>query len=132
MALILDTRFLIAHTFPPTREDRERITRFTARVLGRERLLIPGVVAVEYIKVAGRRLGRAAAVARLSLWLNSGAEFTPLSKEAAMKAGELLLKGPDVPTADAIIAATALTLHAKVVTDDPHFDALGIKRIWYR
>ena len=131
MALVLDTRFLIAHTFPPSGEDRERIARFAAKVLREERLVIPSVVAVEYIRVAGRRLGRVAAVARLNLWLNSGAELAPLSREIAVKAGELSLGRPDVPLADAIIAAVALSLRAKVVSDDPHFDALGIKRVWY-
>ncbi len=32
---------------------------------------------------------------------------------------------------DCIIAATALITHARVLSDDPHFDAIKeIKRIW--
>jgi len=31
LALILDTRFLIAHTFPPTERDREKIREFVGR-----------------------------------------------------------------------------------------------------
>ena len=132
MALVLDTRFLIAHTFPPSKEDRERIARFAARVLREERVVIPSVVAVEYVRVAGRRMGRAAAVTRLNVWLNSGAEFAPLSREAAVRAGELLLRRPDVPIADAMIAAVALSMRARVVSDDPHYDELGVKRVWYK
>lgn len=132
MALVLDTCFLIAHTFPPSREDRDRITRFTTRLLGEEKFVIPSIVAVEYIKVAGRRLGRVAATTRLNAWLNSGAEFAPLSKEVAVKAGELSVRYLDVPIADVIIAAIAMSLHARVVTNDHHFDALGVRKLWYR
>lgn len=132
MALVLDTRFLIAHTFPPSQEDRERIVRFAAKVLDRERVVIPSVVAVEYIRVAGRRVGKAAAVTRLNMWLNSGVEFTPLSREVAVAAGELSLRHPSVPMADAVIAAMALSMHARVVSDDTHYDKLGVRRLWYK
>jgi len=132
LALVLDTRFLIAHTFPPSREDRDRVARFAARILGRERVAMPSIVAVEYIRVAGRRIGRTAAVARLNMWLNSGAELAPLSRETAVKAGELSLKHPNVPIADAVIAAIALSMHARVVSDDTHYEELGVKRLWYR
>ncbi len=132
MALILDTRFLLAHTFPPTREDRDKIAKFTAKTLQKEKIAIPSIVAVEYIKIAGRKIGKTAATTRLNAWLNYGAEYIPLTKQAAIKAGTLLLAHPNVPTADAIISAIALTLRAKIVSDDPHFDALGAPKIWYK
>ena len=105
---------------------------FAAKVLSKERVVIPSVVAVEYIKVAGRRVGRAVAVTRLNLWLNSGAEFAPLSRVDAVAAGELSLRHPNVPMADAVIAAIAMSMHARIVSDDTHYDELGVRRVWYK
>ena len=90
------------------------------------------IVAVKYIRIAGIRMGKAAAVARLKAWFNSGAEYAPLSEEVALKAGELSLRHTYVPITDTIIAATALSPHAKVVSDDLYFNALRIDRIWYK
>lgn len=53
MALVLDTRFLITHTFPPTKKDRDKIRFFIAKIR-REKLYMPSVVVVEYIKVTDR------------------------------------------------------------------------------
>ncbi len=131
MALVLDTRFLIAHTFPPTREDRDRIKLFTARIR-REKLYIPSIVLVEYLKVAGRRIGGEAARVRLRSWINAGAEVIFLSEESAFKAGNLSLRNPRVPLADIIIAAIAATCNATIVSDDPHFSVLGARTIWYK
>jgi len=38
--LILDTRFLIAHAFPPSDEERRSVATFLSRI-SKERLLIP-------------------------------------------------------------------------------------------
>lgn len=132
MALVIDTIFLLTHTFPPSIDDREKIVHFIAKVIEVEKVIIPSVVVAEYIKVAGRRIGKAAAIAKLNTWLGSGAIFIPLTKEIAMKAGELLLRYPNVPIADAIIAAIAISLHARIVSKDPHFKILGVKNIWYK
>ena len=131
MALILDTRFLIAHTFPPTYEDRERVERFVTKIL-QEKFFIPSVVIVEYVRVAGRRIGKEAVSVRLRSWINAGAEVVPLTEELAFKAGELALKNPGVPLADTIVAVTALSLKARVVSDDPHYTMLGVKTVWYK
>jgi hypothetical protein len=40
MALILDTKFLIAHTFPPSDEERRSIANFLSRI-SKEKLIIP-------------------------------------------------------------------------------------------
>lgn len=39
MTLILDTRFLVAHAFPPSDEDRVRIREFMRRIAKEELLL---------------------------------------------------------------------------------------------
>ncbi len=129
MALILDTRFLIAHTFPPTSRDREMIREFVARRAG-EGFVIPAVVVAEFIKVAGRRIGSEAAEVRVRVWLSSGAEVAPIDEGLAIEAGRMALsKG--VPLADALVAAVAQSTGGVVVTDDPHFRELGVKTVWY-
>jgi predicted nucleic acid-binding protein len=56
MALILDTRFLIAHCFPRSKEERERIKDFLPKI-AKDTLMIPSIVVVEFIKIAGSAVG---------------------------------------------------------------------------
>jgi len=131
LALILDTRFLVAHAFPPSREDRERLLEFQ-RKLVRETLLIPSIVVAEFIKVAGLRVGLAAARALVGGWVRAGAQVSEVTWEDADRAGEYLLRIPEVPVADALIAAQAARFSAAVVSDDHHFRALGVRVVWYK
>ena len=130
MALVFDTRFLIAHTFPPSMEHRRLISSFLSRIIGEE-LYIPSIVVVEYIKVAGRRIGIDAAETRIRSWINSGVRLITLDYDTSMEAGELSAKYPFIPMADIIIATLAGKIKARVVTDDKHFRTLGIKTVWY-
>jgi predicted nucleic acid-binding protein len=131
LALILDTRFLLAHAFPPSREDREMLLEFQRR-LAKETLLMPSIAVAEFIKVAGPRLGLAAAKAAVRNWVGAGARVTEIAWEDAEKAGEYLLKMPEVLIADALIAAQAARFSATVVSDDHHFRALGVRVTWYK
>lgn len=131
MALILDTRFLIVHTFPPSREDREKLLEFEKK-LAKETLLIPSIVVAEFIKVAGLKIGLAAARITVRNWLRAGALVSEITWEDADKAGEYLLKMPELPIADALVAAQAARLSAAVASDDHHLRALGVKLVWYK
>jgi hypothetical protein len=52
----------------------------------------------------------------------------PVDEDVAMEAGKLLLKHRDVPFADSLIAAFVHCKMAEsVLSDDPYFQALGIK-----
>jgi len=131
LALILDTRFLIVHTFPPSREDREKLLEFEKK-LAKETLLIPSIVVAEFIKVAGLKIGLAAARITVRNWLRAGALVSEITWEDADKAGEYLLKMPELPIADALVAAQAARLSAAVASDDHHLRALGVKLVWYK
>lgn len=131
MALIIDTRFLIDHTFPPTDEDHEQIIRFLKR-LKQEKTYIPNIVIVEYLKVAGKIIGLSAAKTKIRIWINSGVEPIPLRQEEAMEAGEQALRTPNIPLADIIIATLAKKYKAKIVSDDPHYKAIGVPTVWYK
>jgi predicted nucleic acid-binding protein len=60
------------------------------RRLAKETLLIPSIVVAEFIKVAGPRLGLAAAKAAVRNWVRAGARVTEIAWEDAEKAGEHL------------------------------------------
>ncbi len=128
--VIADTRFLIVHTLPSTELEREKIDELMHLHL-REGLLIPTVVVVEYLKVAGRKLGKQAAILRIQKLKNDGAEFISLDEKIAFTAGELLLKEPEKPIGDVIIAATSLNAKARfLISDDPEFEQLWVKTKW--
>ena len=55
----------------------------------------------------------------------------PYKEEAIFITGEMALKYRSVPLADVTIAAMAKLLDAKVVSDDPHFELMGIRTVWY-
>ncbi|MFA6332778.1 MAG: PIN domain-containing protein [Methanoregula sp.] len=71
------------------------------------------------------------ATARLRVMQVQGSKLNliPLSPEIAMDAG--MLKRPGISVADAIIAATALSVGASVVTNDPHFTEMGVGAMGY-
>lgn len=130
MAVVLDTRFLLTHTFPPSEDDKKLLKKFTSKIF-RRKVYLPLVVVVEYIKIAGKRLGSEGAENRLLSWLASGVHLVEMTYNDAVEAGKILLIH-DVPVADAIIASIAKRLKAPVVSDDPHFSELKVKTIWYK
>jgi predicted nucleic acid-binding protein len=130
MALILDTRFLIAHSFPKSEIEREKIKDILSRI-SKDSLIIPSVVVIEFIKIAGFTIGLEPAKIKLRLWIGSGAEVTPIDEDTAFLAGEIAFQHKGVPIADIIIAAIAKRFKATVITNDPHFATLNVKTAWY-
>ena len=130
MALILDTRFLIAHCFPKSKEERERIRNFLSKI-AKDTLVIPSIVVVEFTKIAGSAMGLEQAKIKLRTWIGSGAEIVPIDKDVAFLAGEVAFRHRNVPIADVIISTVAQRFKATVVTDDPHFTTLDVKTTWY-
>ena len=61
--------------------------------------------------------------------LNTALEVVPVDVGIAISAGNL--KKRKISLADAIIAATAVQVQATVVTNDTHFDELGVSRTGY-
>ncbi|MEM2927358.1 MAG: PIN domain-containing protein [Nitrososphaerota archaeon] len=130
MALILDTRFLITHTFPPSENIRKKIKEFTSKI-AREELFIPSIVITEFIKIAGYKLGRESSEIKLKIWLSEGVKVIPLNEELAFLAGRMALSHANIPICDVIIGTIAKHIGARIVTDDPHFIELDIKTLWY-
>jgi predicted nucleic acid-binding protein len=130
MTLVADTRFLLVYTFPTDQQERERIRELMHRSL-REHLVIPSVVITEYFKTAGRKIGKQGVSTRISVLKENGADISGVDESIAFLAGEILLKDERRSIGDALIAATAMILHAShVVSDDPHFHEFGLKTKW--
>lgn len=95
------------------------------------RLVAPSVVSTEFLKIAGARIGEAAAELRLNLLKERGMKVIPITEEMALTAARLLLTHQDVPIADALIASPVKMGDAQyVVTDDPHYQTLKIRTRW--
>jgi len=130
MTSVCDTTLLITFRFPPSEEVRQKITRLLQRELS-QRLLVPSIVSTEYIKAAGRKVGIEAAVTHIHELESRGASVTDINRQVALEAGRLLAKHPDVPIADALLAASAIVYAADhVVTNDPHFRKMSVKTLW--
>jgi len=130
MTSVCDTRLLITFRFPPSEETKQKITKLVQRELG-ERLLVPSIVLAEYVKVASKKVGVEAAITHIHELESRGIIVTNINREIALEAGRLLAKYPNVPIADALLAASATVYSADhVVTNDPHFKKLGVKTQW--
>ncbi len=71
------------------------------------------------------------AESRYQALIQSGIEIQNLTPSIAQQAGLFKCQYKNLPMGDCIIAATALTNHAKIISDDPHFDNIKeTKRAW--
>ena len=131
MKEILDSTFLVTHY---TTDDERILSRTRAKLaaLRRERRgVLPSVVVAEVTNAVCREGGREKALAQLGALEHTGLEVVPLDIGLARDAGLLKCVHRDVPMADCVIAATALLLGGRVVTNDPHFSKVkGLRTTW--
>ena len=131
MKEILDSTFLVTHY---TADDEQILSRTRAKLaaLRRERRgVLPSVVVAEVTNAVCREGGREKALAQLGALEHAGLEVVPLDIGLARDAGLLKCVHRDVPMADCVIAATALLLGGRVVTNDPHFSKVkGLRTTW--
>jgi predicted nucleic acid-binding protein len=122
MQAIIDTRFLVTHFLAPDKETK-KWTKTTLENLQREPNLgiIPSIVIHEFYKFEMQTFGADVANIRINIVLKSKLVVSDLDSEIAVEAARLRCKYADLPTADAIIAATAIkSSSAFVLTDDKH------------
>ena len=131
MKEILDSTFLVTHY---TTDDEQILSRTRAKLaaLRKERRgVLPSVVVAEVTNAVCREGGREKALAQLGALEHAGLEVMPLDIGLARDAGLLKCVHRDVPMADCVIAATALRLGGRVVTNDPHFSKVkGLRTTW--
>ena len=130
MTAVADTRLLLSHEFPPDEGVRDSVRALLQRELA-SRLLAPSVVLTEFIKIAGARMGEAAALARIAQLKECGLRVVPVGERHALAAGKLMLAHNETPMADALIASFVASRDAAyVVSDDPCYRTLGVKTKW--
>ena len=131
MKEILDSKFLLTHYGAKDEEVLSR-TRTRLAVLRKERRgVLPSIVIAEVANAICQEAGRAEALAKLRALEHAGLEVVQLDPELARDAGLLKCMHRDLPMADCVIAATALRLGGRVVSDDPHFSKVkGLRTTW--
>jgi predicted nucleic acid-binding protein len=122
MKALMDTRFFIAH-FLAQDELTKKQTRKTLQNLqnGANLGIVPSIVIHEFYKFLLETYGKDTADIRINTILSSELQTVNLDPVIGIEAAKLRCKYAELPTADAIIAATAIATSCEyVLTDDKH------------
>jgi predicted nucleic acid-binding protein len=122
MRATLDTRLFIDSL---SSEDKEFQKWARATLINLQRPpnqgIVPSIVIHEVYKILQESLGKDVADMRVNGILKSDLQIVNLDPQIAIAAAKLRCKYGELPTADAIIAATAMALSCDyVLTDDRH------------
>ena len=122
MKAVVDTRFFIDSLVNEDEQIRKS-TRLTLQTLQRKENLgiVPSIVIHEFYKFQLQNLGKEVAELRLNSLLKLDLKIINLDIPIAIEAAKLRCKYAELPTADAIITATAITTSSDyILTDDKH------------
>ena len=127
----LDTRFFLTHFLA----DTENLKRRTAKKMAefqRATAIVPTIVLHEIYKFQFENMGREVAEMRLDTITKSGFTLVDLDPKIAVTSAQLRCRHKQLPTADAIVVATAIeTKSGRVISDDPHFrEVKAIRTEW--
>lgn len=127
----VDTRFLLTTFLEESAPIQEKVKR-KARELREAGAYVPTIVLHEVFKFEYETQGAEIANHRANAIVQSTFQVVPLDARIALSSAELRCRHRGLPTADSIIAATALALKSNiVVTDDPHFEQIrGLRAEW--
>jgi predicted nucleic acid-binding protein len=128
---VLDTRFLTEYFYSTDSETKKKTTRKLKELIAKNEGVLPTIVVAEIIQITCERRGEDIAESRYQALMQSGLQLQNLTPPIAKNAGILKSKYKKVPIGDCIISATAIQNHARVLSDDPHFDNIKeTKRVW--
>ena len=122
MKAVIDTRFFIEH-FLAQDESSKKLTRRILENLqnGSNLGLVPSIVIHEFYKFLLENYGKNVADIRTSTIQSAELEIVNLDVVIGIEAAKLRCRYAELPTADAIIAATAITTSSDyIITDDKH------------
>ena len=122
MKAVTDTRFFLLH-FLSSDDRSKKWTRTTLENLqrGANVGIIPSIVIHEVYKFELENFGKDVADIRIDSLLRARLNTINLDPSIAIEAARLRCKYSDLPTADAVIAATAIKTSSEyVLTDDKH------------
>ena len=123
---VYDTRFFVELYYS---KDEQLLQRIKAEKQRRQEKFISTIVIHEVYKLTLQREGRETAMLRTAL-LKQDFKVVPVTAEIAEISAELRHKY-NLSMGDSMIAATASSLKALCVSDDPHFKRIKeIKTTW--
>jgi len=128
---VLDTRFLREYFFPNQNEPKQKTTRKLQTLIAKNEGILPTIVIAEITQITCALRGKDMAESHYQALIQSGLQIQNLTPPIAKQAGLFKCAYQNLPMGDCIIAATAQVNHARVLSDDPHFDCIDdIKRVW--
>jgi len=128
---VLDTRFLTEYFYATQAETKKKTTRKLKELIAKNEAILPTIVLAEIIQITCTKRGKDMAESRYEALTRNGLQIQDLTPPIAKHAGLLKSKYKNVPIGDCIIAATAIENHARILSDDPHFDKVTeTKRTW--
>ncbi len=128
---MLDTRFLREYFYSDHNESKQKLSRKLDALIAANEAILPTIVLAEITQITCALRGKDMAQSRSRALIQSGLEIHDLTPPIAEQAGLFKCQYSNLPMGDCIIAATALLNHARVLSDDPHFDYVKeIKRVW--
>jgi len=122
MKAVMDTRFLLL-LFLAFDDRTKKWTKITLEKLqqGGNVGIVPSIAIHEFYKFVFEKWGKEVADLRVNFVLQSKLSAVNLDPAIAIEAAKLRCKYAELPTADAIIAATAIKTSSEfVLTDDKH------------
>ena len=122
---IFDTRFFIELFY---QKDQTRLNQLKTELRQTHDRIVSVVTVYETHRINQSKEGKTVAGLR-SDTIKRGFTVVPLDYTISTKAAEIAEKHR-TPLADSVIAALSLSLNAPVVTDDPHFQSIGVKTRW--
>ena len=122
MKAVLDTRFFM-NSLENSDEGFRKWAEITLQSLQAQANvgIVPSIVIHEFYKLQLEDEGKEVAELRTNALLNTDLDIANLDPSIAIEAAKLRCKYGELPTADAIIAATSIALSCDyVLTDDRH------------
>jgi len=129
MKYLLDTKALIA--FFNNENGAENVEKILSDIdENKVEGFVSAITLTEIYYLYSRRSGESFAKKRIEQIKLSNLKMIVIDEAIAIKAGEYKIKA--IPIADALIAASAYFVGAKVVTDDEHFEKLNAQVVKFR
>lgn len=131
MKHVLDSRFLIEYYYSQNIDTKQKANQKMRDLIKNSNGIIPTIVICETIQLIHSREGKQKADMIYLSIVSSGIKIENLSLSIAKDAGILKSTYKHIPIGDCIIAATAISNQARILSDDPHFDLIKeTKRTW--
>jgi predicted nucleic acid-binding protein len=128
---VLDARFLIEHYYTANAETKQKTSRKLRELTQHKKGILPTIVISETVQTVCNKIGKDEAEDCYQTLLTSGLQIINLTPTIAKQAGLIKCQHKSIPMGDCIIASTAIANQARVLSDDPHYDAIKeTKRTW--